>query len=118
MGRRGRKQIMSKNSCFKPRCFFDGITLIALHDCVSPYELSPEQGETLERLKAYLRKQSYTVWCSKRSWENFLKHVIEKDKEEIFFDELMEKTREYQGDLYLTNDGYLKSARSLTRWDW
>ena len=118
MGRRGRKQIISKNPSFIPRCFFDGITLIALHDCESPYELPPEQGEAWEKLKAFLRKQSYTIWCSQRGWENFLKYIIEKDKEKQFFGELREKTKECEGDLYLTDDGYLKSARSLTRWNW
>ena len=120
MGRRSRKQIMAKQSFFTPKCFFDGITLMALHDCIPPYELSPEHSEELEQLQKYLRNKSYlfTVWVSQKGWENFLKYVIERGKEEKFFGELQEKIKEHAGDLYLTYDCYLKTAKSLTRWDW
>jgi len=102
----------------KQKCFFDGITLFALEKCEVPYELPPKEGEAWKRLQAYLRKQSYTIWCSQRGWDNFLKYTIERNKEEAFFSELKEKERESPGDLYLTYDGRLKTAKSLTRWDW
>jgi hypothetical protein len=118
MGRRGRKQFMAKNSINKHKCFFDGITLMALHNCTVPYELLPEQDEELRKLRAYLRKKPYTVWCSQRGWDIFLKYVNEKNKEERFFGKLKEKEREHAGDLYLTYTGELKTARSLNKWDW
>ena len=118
MGRRGRKKMMSEYPVGKARCFFDGITLVALHKCEPPYELSPEKGEAWERMKTFLSRQKYTVWCSQRSWENFLKYTIERNKLSKFYGELREKVKEYSDDLYLTYEGRLKTARSLTRWDW
>ena len=118
MGRRGRKEMMSKFPVGKTKCFFDGVTLLALDLCEPPCELTPEQGESWAKIKSFLRRQSYTVWCSQRSWENFLKFTIERNKYSKFIGELRSKAMENSGDLYLTYDGRIKTARSLTRWDW
>lgn len=118
MGRRGRKELLSKYPVGKQRCFFDGITLMALHTCEPPYELTPEQGEAWERMKSFLSRQPYRVWCSQRGWENFLKYTIERNKFSKFIGELRDKAMECSGDLYLTYDGRIKTAKSLTRWDW
>jgi len=82
-----------------------------------PHKLSPENEDDWKKLTAYLRRQPYTVWCSQRGFENFLKYTIERNKEQVFFDELKRNEKKRTGDLYITNTGKIKSANALARWD-
>ena len=118
MSRRGRKQIMSQGSSFKQRFFFDEVTLIALHVCEPDHELTPQQDKAWNKLKEFLRKQTYTILCTRQGFQNFITYIIERDRETKFFGELREKRKEFQGDLYLTDDCYLKPTKSLARQNW
>lgn len=96
-----------KGPCF----FFEGKRINKLNEFTAYCALMPEEEESWEKLKQYLKNSSLTVWCTFNGWDNFLNRTILTGNVHNFINYLEDFAKRFPSEMYhLTDSGDLRIA--------
>ena len=102
---------MARYRNVRRKFFFEGKTLKTLHTCIPTCELSNYEEETWEELKLFIEKQPYSVWCTPKAWDNFVRDVIKRHGVYYFIEYMEKVVSRHPAKMYnLTIDGKIKPA--------
>lgn len=95
----------------EPSFFFEGKKLTKLEECAVYCPLMSEEKKAWEDLKQYLKGNSFTVWCTFNSWDNFLNYTILTGNVYNFINYLENFSKKFPSEMYhLTDNGELRVA--------